>query len=645
MILTMSLPMRKALLPFFNHHRFWIVLCSGMILWSCGKSPNCFSDDDLLKVAELQDRRRSDSLMNLGGERLEVQRRVLLSFGSIQDTIARNYLESALHLSEYEWVDAAAFSLSQMGDGSRPFLKDKNAANTRYSYLGKFLIGAGIQSSAGNHFEGVPWAYYRYGLNSKVGEAEAFNVRPFLSDSSGYARLGAVNFFARSNALDSIRGAANSIVEKLTTLAKTDSVEIRMTAVLALRKVTTDTVLSFLSTMALKDADYRVRVNAVRALQRFPFEKTKSTLTEALADKHVNVGIAASEVILATITKEHGTEIASLAKTKSYWRIKANLYEAALKVTDHKELSEEVVRVAQQTVSPYGKAAYITALQQSLMQHEFVADQLLTVDTPVVKTAAASAFVELNRRKNFDPKLKPRFLQVYTDAVKQGDVGVIGTIAAALGDPTLNYRELIQDFSLLKEARSKLLSPRDNETIQAIDAAIAYLEKTQAPEVTAPAYNHPIDWTLVKSIPADQQVLIKTSRGDITIRLFVEETPGTVANFVKLTQEGYFNNKLFHRVVPNFVVQTGCPRGDGWGSENYTIRSEFTPRRFTTGSVGMASSGKDTEGTQWFITHSPTPHLEGRYTNFAAVIDGMDVVHQLQVGDRIVEVRLIQRTN
>ena len=145
----------------------------------------------------------------------------------------------------------------------------------------------------------------------------------------------------------------------------------------------------------------------------------------------------------------------------------------------------------------------------------------------------------------------------------------------------------------------------------------------------------------VKKIPSDQKAIIKTSKGDITIRLFVDEAPGSVANFVTLASNKYYDGKFFHRVVPNFVVQGGCPRGDGWGSEAYSIRSEFSQRRYKTGSIGMASAGKDTEGTQWFITHSATPHLEGRYTLFAEVVQGMEVVHQIEVGDTIISVEII----
>ena len=124
------------------------------------------------------------------------------------------------------------------------------------------------------------------------------------------------------------------------------------------------------------------------------------------------------------------------------------------------------------------------------------------------------------------------------------------------------------------------------------------------------------------------------------MEFFVEESPGSVSAILKLINDGYYDGKAFHRVVPNFVAQGGCPRGDGWGSMDYTIRSEFTSRGYQTGTVGLASAGKDTESCQWFITHSPTPHLDGRYSIIAEVVDGMDVVHQLEVGDLIESMQL-----
>ena len=97
-----------------------------------------------------------------------------------------------------------------------------------------------------------------------------------------------------------------------------------------------------------------------------------------------------------------------------------------------------------------------------------------------------------------------------------------------------------------------------------------------------------------------------------------------------------------HRDIPNFVIQGGCTRGDGYGIEDYTIRSEFSLRSYDDGGyVGMASSGKDTEGTQFFITHTAALHLDGKYTIFAKVKQGMDIVNDIQVGDKITNVKIL----
>jgi len=103
---------------------------------------------------------------------------------------------------------------------------------------------------------------------------------------------------------------------------------------------------------------------------------------------------------------------------------------------------------------------------------------------------------------------------------------------------------------------------------------------------------------------------------------------------------GYYDGKAFHRVVPDFVAQGGCPRGDGYGGMPWTLRTEIGRTPFTTGSVGLASAGRDTESCQFFITHAPAPHLDGRYTRFGEVVEGMDVVWQLQVGDVMERVEL-----
>jgi cyclophilin family peptidyl-prolyl cis-trans isomerase len=131
------------------------------------------------------------------------------------------------------------------------------------------------------------------------------------------------------------------------------------------------------------------------------------------------------------------------------------------------------------------------------------------------------------------------------------------------------------------------------------------------------------------------RAVVTTSKGSFTIDLLPEAAPLTVDNFVQLAQRDYFRNITIHRVVPNFVIQDGDPRGDGNGGPGYQIRCEINQVPYDRAAVGMALSGKDTGGSQWFVTHSPQPHLDGGYTVFGRVVTGMDVVDKIVRGDVI----------
>ena len=136
---------------------------------------------------------------------------------------------------------------------------------------------------------------------------------------------------------------------------------------------------------------------------------------------------------------------------------------------------------------------------------------------------------------------------------------------------------------------------------------------------------------------------VVTSKGTFTIEFLPEEAPLTVDNFVQLARKGYFRGQIIPRVVPNFVVQAGDPRGDQNGGPGYQIRCEVNEVSYERGAVGMALSGKDTGGSQWFVTHSPQPHLDGGYTVFGRVIRGMEVVDNIARGDVIRRVIISER--
>ena len=145
--------------------------------------------------------------------------------------------------------------------------------------------------------------------------------------------------------------------------------------------------------------------------------------------------------------------------------------------------------------------------------------------------------------------------------------------------------------------------------------------------------------SVLEQTAAPRTVEMVTRRGSVTLRLDCPAAPLTCLNFLQLVRQGYYDGLVFHRVVPDFVVQAGDPRGDGWGGPGYTIRDEIGRLRYGRGVVGMALAGPDTGGSQFFVTLAPHPHLDGGYTAFGEVVEGMEVLDEILQGDRIVTVR------
>ncbi len=140
-------------------------------------------------------------------------------------------------------------------------------------------------------------------------------------------------------------------------------------------------------------------------------------------------------------------------------------------------------------------------------------------------------------------------------------------------------------------------------------------------------------------------VNMETNKGAIEITLYPEHAPQTVNNFVFLVREGFYDGVSFHRVISNFVIQGGDPTGTGRGGPGYRFEDELrgNPLKHETGMLSMANAGPNTNGSQFFITHSPQPHLDGRHTVFGKVTEGMDVVNAIRQGDKMTEVTVVEQ--
>lgn len=611
--------------------------------------PNRFTDRTLQNIAELQDRRRGDSLLHFLLDKHPVYRKeAALSFASVQDTVAALQLGNMLLDDPIaEARAAAAFALGQTPCAAAcnaliPALQEKDPLVLRevLEALGKTIRKDDLQvlknfkpaDSLGQI--GLAWAYYHLALRGLADSTIAARQATLISSQSpAKARLAAAHFFARGQNTN-----ADKFSLALLQATKDSNAFVRMAAATAIRKIDSTAALQPLLAMLKSDPDYRVRVAAARALAGLSSPRANQALLTSLTDKNVNVGIAIAEALKPRASL-FGAVLVQARQTRQ-WRIRANLYRLALELQPSPALAEEVQKLYRSATHDYERAAYLLALSSHIESFDLLSEAVMNPPSLVISTSAAQGLVSLNRKAT--KEIMPKFALAYRDAILKGDPGVIGIVCSALKDPQLGFREAINDFSFLQQAKLKLQLPKDVEALQPLEEAIAYFEGKQKTAQPKNPFNHPIDWKLLQHLPADQKVKIVTDKGEIILHLLVNEAPGSVANFVNLVSQHYFDGKNFHRVVPNFVIQGGCNRGDGFGSEDYSIRSEFGMRRYGEGSVGMASAGKDTEGTQWFITHSPTPHLDGRYTIFATVLQGMETVHAMEAGDKIVRAALIK---
>ena len=434
------------------------------------------------------------------------------------------------------------------------------------------------------------------------------------------------------------------------------------------------------SRLAEFDRDWRVQVNALKALALHPLRTVPQVLPvfrRAFYSRDLHVALTA---IVALRTSDIlGSDSSGVA---------ADVFDHLRILTANRSNNfpwQVQAEAAQTLAALLGPGALPAVMPTRWPQPKLQADLLRAVGatgtpgalpillegarsgSPITVCGALAGLHTLATRLRHDSTIVAGVREALILALRSDDVAITGTAASTLADSL--YADPATGVALL-EAMSRQRIPDDIEALQEIIAALGALRDTRAvlplleqlkqhdrsvataaaQALTAitgsdyssrlPSDNEPLytdfDFAYLRSLPDTVALTLQTARGDIRVQLYKNVAPFTVMSILKLTtQRGYFRGLTFHRVVPNFVVQGGCPRGDGWGGPGFTLRSEFSPLRYETGTIGIASSGKDTEGSQFFFTHSPQPHLDGRYTIVGKTVSGMDVVDRLERDDRI----------
>ena len=672
--------------------RFLALLLLALPLLAAAAPPaHPYADATRRRIATAQDERNTAALLPFLSDKNPAYRAAAaLAFGSVQDTTAVPALLPLLADQRVAVRRAAAFALGQTGHKAAAsalgqhltqatdYQEKKNLAEA----LGRCVPRAAVPLL----WQALPAApdtassaalaggFYQVALRNLATPELVRQALPLLARRQPLAaRRGASATLARINweKLDTTQ--LRRLRPALLQAAGTDpDYFVRTNCVSTLGRLRQPGTLGALLS-ATTDADFRVRVAALRALpttaplmgaeekrngsvvgfsnsltrcaERALAATRQPLAQEALTGSEWFLRAAPDMVFTPIVQSQYISDLESFAAFTSHFRARATLLQAALRYAPPAQrpaLADTIRARFQHATNPYEKAALLTALSEDVAQLDFLTQQAQQLTPPlVVPGTALGALVALRGRKEFPAARQVDFVAALRRALAGGDVTQLSTAAEALADPKLVPAPGPDDLAALRQAQARLTLPRDVEAWLGLQQALDKITKAPRPAAPPATPRQPIDWAAVQRVPVGQRVRLTTTKGLITMVLKVEEAPGSVATIAQLVQRHFYDGPYFHRVVPDFVAQGGDPRGDGSGSLPATLRSEFSYLTYGTGAVGLASAGKDTESCQFFFTHLPTPHLNGRYTIFAQVVDGQDVVQRLEVGDQMLRVELL----
>jgi cyclophilin family peptidyl-prolyl cis-trans isomerase/HEAT repeat protein len=650
--------------------RFYLFLFAWPILAQAAAPPaHPYADAVRRRIATAQDERRTAELLPFLTDKTAAYRAAAAeAIGSVQDAAAVPALLPLLQDATPAVRRAAAYALGQTGDSTaapalaRRLAQPETSATVRrvtYEALGRCvtkrslplllqLKPAGPDSA---NAAGRAWALYRATLRG-LATPEAVRLTVALLALRGVgaapARAGASAALTRAKGLDSTL-AQVALPVLLKAVATDPDYFVRANCATALGRVARPAAYLALEKAINTDADHRVRIAALRALPKQLSNSVMTSIQHELARPLAQESLAAAEWFLKFEAGTFNTSHNLLPETRrsKYWRARATLLQASLRHASAEQRSAiaDTIRLRyQRTRNQYEKAALLTALSENPAQFDFLAKEAALSSGPtIVPGTALAALITVRGNKGFPTARQADFATALRRALASGDEAQLSTAAEALANPTLVPAPQPEDLAALRQARDKLTLPREIEPWIALQQTLDKLEKAPQPTPIprGTAQQHPVNWAVVQTVPVGQRVRLTTTQGIIVLELKVLESPGAVASFATLVRQRFYDGLYFHRVVPNFVVQGGDPRGDGSGSTPYTLRSELAQLNYGAGAVGLASAGKDTESCQFFITHLPTPHLDGRYPIFAQVVSGLEVVQRLDIGDQIKTVALL----
>jgi cyclophilin family peptidyl-prolyl cis-trans isomerase/HEAT repeat protein len=392
----------------------------------------------------------------------------------------------------------------------------------------------------------------------------------------------------------------------------------------------------------VRDGDANVRMAAVQALGAMRQAEASTALERAIADTTERIGIRAAALSSLAACDEVAARpaISGWAEAERWLQ---RMYAArVLSTLPWTEVGEIVLRLARDTDPRVARAAFAAVARgaDSTAEAHALYIEGLRSPEPMIRAAAIAGLARRRSAGDF-----AALMDAYGQAQNEAD----NSAALAAIDALAELRR--SGVAVENAFFARFRAPVDPAILRRVERRFGRSwADAPVPEPRGAAfYEDAVRSYIVPEMAGREppHLVIATEIGDIEIRLAAADAPLTVRNIITLAESGYFSagadpdSRRWHRVVPNFVLQDGDPRGDGSGGPGYSIRDEINRRRYGRGVLGMALSGPDTGGSQFFITHSPQPHLDGGYTIFGTVVSGMDVADAVVQDDRILGIRVV----
>jgi len=588
-----------------------------------------------LTVGRIGARERAGALRTIATDgNAHVAAAALYALGLLKDSASVSVAATALRSAPGISAEAA-WMLGEVGEAGRTALVGAATDASLGSRRGPALLALA-------RVKGVPVALL-VPLLSDADTAIAWRAAYTLARARSAAAVRAMLDATRSNSIDVRDYAARGLARSLTGDSLGQSAQQR------LREL-------------VRDPSARVRTTAVRVLGAYGAGNGPA-IADALRDPDANVRITAAAFAHLALDST-GTSWASVWRSDSSFTFRRALAEAGLRRGALRELwspwRDDPLwqrRAAAAELDGLGPASEaITRLARPLKDSDgrvraAAAGALATLaESASVAGRARSELRALVRDPDFVVRANALGALAHNASTEDLSAAIV-SYAVASRDRDLDARLAFWTVVDSALARSPSLPDSLNRALSALARPSDPLERSRAASIarfaswrdstgTARArswYEARARESLEDRAPTAR---IVTDRGILELDLFPGEAPITVDNFVSLARRGYFDGQAFHRVVPNFVVQAGDPRGDGNGGPGYAIRDELNPHRYSRGTLGMALSGPNTGGSQFFVTHSPQPHLDGGYTVFGQLRSGGDVLDRIVQGDRIVRITI-----